>query len=267
MLERVEHDRGVVTYRSPRLAAAGVPHGFTTRLGGISRPPYDTLNLGSLRKGVGDANTSISENFRRVRAALGLHRVPRIELRQVHGCDVVEAPDRPTTPDGAAAADGVWTRRPSQLLVIRTADCAAVLLASGDGRAVMAVHAGWRGMAAGIVQTAAARLVELAGGADGLIAAIGPCISAEHFEVGEEVAAAFDDVLVHRDSHGTAADARPHVDLRAAAIAQLHAAGVKAIDTTDRCTYRDEAEFYSHRRDVTHRGQPDTGRMAAVIAT
>jgi len=263
VLERVEHDRGVVTYRSPRLAAAGVPHGFTTRLGGISRPPYDTLNLGSLRKGVGDANTSISENFRRVRAALGLHRVPRIELRQVHGCDVVEAPDRPTTPDGAAAADGVWTRRPSQLLVIRTADCAAVLLASGDGRAVMAVHAGWRGMAAGIVHRAAERLVEMAGSDAGLIAAIGPCISAEHFEVGEEVAAAFDDAFVHRP----AADARPHVDLRTAATAQLHAAGVTTIDTTDRCTYRDEAEFYSHRRDVTHRGKPDTGRMAAVITT
>jgi hypothetical protein len=123
------------------------------------------------------------------------------------------------------------------------------------------VHAGWRGIVAGVVPHAVAAV-----GGD-LLAAIGPCISAEHFEVGEEVATAFEEAGL-----GSAISRRPgpkpHIDLRAAVRQQLIAADVhdRDIDTTTACTYGDAADYFSHRRDVAHQHLPTTGRMAAVIA-
>jgi len=255
MLERVEHDNGVVTYQSPLLREWRIVHAFTTRIGGVSREPYDTLNLGVLTKGPGsDANTSVAENFRRVRAALGVEKHFRVEAHQVHEASVWEAPDKPVKWADAPCADAIVTDRPGRLLCIRTADCVPILLATTDGQHVAAVHAGWRGLVAGVIEAAVGRLPRPA------VAAIGPCISAEHFEVGEQVAQHFEAAHVDRSRD------RPHVDLPGAAAARLRARGVKHIDTTGRCTYRDADAFFSHRRDVTHRGQADTGRMAALIA-
>ncbi len=255
MLERVEHENGVVTYQSPLLREWGIVHAFTTRIGGVSREPYDTLNLGVLSKGPGsDANTSVAENFRRVRAALGVQKHVRVEAHQVHEADVWEAPEQPVKWAEAPCADAIITDQPGKLLCIRTADCVPILLATADGRRVAAVHAGWRGLVAGVIEAAVGRFDRPP------LAAIGPCISAAHFEVGEEVAARFptEHVGLSRD--------KPHIDLPGAAAARLRACGITQIDTTDRCTYRDEAEFFSHRREVTHRGKPGTGRMAALIA-
>ncbi|MBX2852688.1 MAG: polyphenol oxidase family protein, partial [Phycisphaeraceae bacterium] len=134
-------------------------------------------------------------------------------------------------------------------------DCVPVLIAAADGKAVAAVHAGWRGLLSGVVAEAADAL------AAGFVAAIGPCISVKRFEVGEEVAERFDQRFVRRDL-----GSRPHVDLRAAVHAQLHRLGAQQIDTTDRCTAEHEDEFYSYRRDVTQRQLESTGRMASVIA-
>ncbi len=253
MLERIEHDHGVVTYASPLLREVGVKHAFTTRIGGYSRPPYDSLNLGVLTKAEGDANTSISANFRRVRAALGLERIPRYEVRQVHEAGVWDTPPKPVAWTKAPCADALFADAPRKLLCIRVADCVPILLASSNGRRVAAVHAGWRGLVAGVIEAACAHFGEPP------LAAIGPCIRVEHFEVGDEVARQFPENCIREF------DGRKHVDLVAAVVGCLHTAGVTQIDTTDRCTYRDADEFFSHRRDVTHRGQPDTGRMAALI--
>jgi YfiH family protein len=255
MLERVEHENGVVTYQSPLLRRRGVVHAFTTRIGGVSRAPYDSLNLGVLSKGPDtDANTSVAENFRRVRAALGVEKHFRVEAHQVHEATVWEAPEKPVKWADAPCADAIITDQAGRLLCIRTADCVPILLATTDGRRVAAVHAGWRGLVAGVIEAAVGRFAQPPA------AAIGPCISAAHFEVGDEVASRFPAGQVDRSRE------KPHVDLCGAAADRLRALGVNEIDTTDRCTYRDEAEYFSHRRDVTHRGKPDTGRMAALIA-
>src|SRR5690606_7594512 len=147
MLERITHDNGLVTYRSSLIP---VRHAFSTRVGGVSTGPYASLNLGPLTKGVGDANTSVSENFRRLREAAGLERVMRYELGQVHGAAVWdELPEKPPRPDEAPRADAMVTDRRGRMLTVRTADCAAVLLY--DGRRIAALHAGWRGVVAGVV--------------------------------------------------------------------------------------------------------------------
>lgn len=268
MLQRVAHDNGLVTYRSPRLAAAGVVHAFSTRRGGVSVGPYESLNLAAAAgEPAADDNTNVAENFRRLRAALGVPRHLRIAPRQVHGSEVWRPPATPQRPADAPPADVVLTDQPRHLLTIRTADCVPVLLADIDGRAVAAAHAGWRGLVAGAIAAAVhAMRVTLRAEPRNLVAAIGPAIGVRRFEVGDEVAAAFTaaglgDAVVPGSRVG--GGAKNHVDLAAAALRQLLAAGIPdaAIDRCDCCTYTQADEFFSHRRD---RGR--TGRMAAVIA-
>jgi len=165
---------------------------------------------------------------------------------------------------GQASADAIVSIVPQVLLTIRVADCVPILLASPDGRVVGAVHAGWRGVVGNVAAKTVRTMHEAGGDAAApakLLAAIGPCISTEHFEVGEEVA----DEFVQQGLGETVqrrAGAKPHIDLQGAVKLQLEQAGVTAIDTHELCTYRDAREFYSHRRD-----QGLTGRMAAVIAS
>jgi hypothetical protein len=161
-------------------------------------------------------------------------------------------------PAAGAQADALVTERKDVLVGVHVADCVPVLLARADGRRVAAVHAGWRGLVAGVLPHA----LELLG--KNAVAALGPCIGEGAFEVGPEVAEAFaraglEHVIRAREN------ARPHVDLRAAAEAQLRAGGVRLLDSTDRCTYRDADEFFSFRRDVTHGGRAHTGRLGAWI--
>jgi len=279
-LRRITHPNGLVTWQSPLLHARGVAHGFSTRHGGVSPEPYATLNLGPLTKGVGDLNAHVSENFRRVREALGFGRRYRCAVKQVHGCNVWRTPGQPTMEKQSPEADAIVSDDPGAMLCIRVADCVPILLASDDGAWVAAVHSGWRSTVANVIGQTIERLREsFDARVDQTVAAIGPCISAEHFEVGGEVADAFEGaglgehvIWPGHTATGTSqlpstAAGKPHADLRGAVRQQLLAAGVPAdrIDTTDACTYRDADDFFSHRRDVTHQGQADTGRMAALI--
>jgi YfiH family protein len=259
--ERRVATNGVVYYASPLLARAGVPHGFATRLGGVSPAPFDSLNLGNPSEGdARDDWDRIHENYRRLQHAIGWTGRERAWVHQVHGGDVAEA--RRGCGDAfrsGARADAIVGDDPRRLLAVRVADCVPILVATDDGRAVAAIHAGWRGVIARVVPNAIKRLP----GAASLVAAIGPCIGRHAFEVGAEVLSAFEtafgpDAPVERNDNG-----KGRVDLREAVRIQLVGAGLSPdrIDTTDRCTHRDAAEFFSHRRD---RGI--TGRMAAVIA-
>jgi YfiH family protein len=152
----------------------------------------------------------------------------------------------------------------TKILAVRVADCVPVLLATDDGAHVAAIHAGWRGVIAGVVPAAAGRLRFRT--RKDFVAAIGPAISSEGFEVGPEVIDGFretfgdDAPITTRDD---ADDGKGHVDLRAAIVLQLRALGLapEHIDISDRCTVRDADEFFSHRRE---RGV--TGRMAALIS-
>ena len=265
MLQRICHENGVVTYQSPRLGETGAVHAFSTRRGGRSEGPYASLNLATLEKSdKTDANTDVAENFRRLRAALDCAQHVRVEVKQVHGAAVWVPPAKPIKPHEAPEADAIVTDRPGKLLTVRVADCVPVLLASADGSVVAAVHAGWRGLVAGVVGEAIGVMRERFGiEAGSMRAAIGPAIGVGHFEVGEDVAEAFIKADLGRAVDRTLG-AKPHVSLADAAVMQLLDAGLRAegIDGSDCCTYRDADEFFSHRRD-----EGVTGRMAAVIAT
>lgn len=254
MLVPKPHNSSLITLQSQRLDACGTPHGFTTRRGGVSEGTFSSLNLAA----ASDDPANIATNWQRLQAALDCTDHKVITVSQVHGRAVhVVTPDNcGTTPE----ADAVMTDQPGTLVAVRTADCVPVLLAASDGRAVAAVHAGWRGIVAQVIPAAVAAMHKRFGvTAAQIVAAVGPAISVEHYEVGREIAKAFTDLqlkpAVSRRLYG-----RPHVNLPLAARLQLEAAGVTAIDTTDECTYTNAGWFYSHRRD-----NGDTGRQAAVI--
>lgn len=271
MIKLITHDNGLITLQSPLLRTIGVKHGFSTRVGGACSGDYTSLHLGLMDKGVNTpgsgGNTAVAENFRRLRRALDLDRHPRMEVRQVHGNNVWVCPDKPVRLPHVPEADALITDTPRQMLTIRTADCAAILLATRSGRCVAAVHAGWRGTAAGVVHQAVDRLCDHAAtSASDLVAAVGPCIGAQRFGVGSEVVAAFGQAKL--ESAIVTGSPTPPIDLAKAVTTQLLAAGVPTsqIDCANLCTYERDDLFFSHRRDVTHHGQSDTGRMAAVIS-
>lgn len=257
-----------------------VPHAFTTRLGGVSSGPagvFESLNFGNpgeLPIEQRDPMENIRENWRRVMSAIGSARRELVEVHQVHGAvvHIVRRGERAHAGPRDTRADAIVTDDPTRLIAVRVADCAPVLLASADGRIAGAVHAGWRGVLAGVATAAVAAMRELAprSCAAGLAAAIGPCISAEALEVGPEVAAEFERVFGTGTRHVRAgAGDRAYVDLKGALAEQMADCGLSrsAIDVLPHCTYRDERLFFSHRR-ASHAhpgGIALTGRMAAVI--
>jgi YfiH family protein len=211
----------------------------------------------------GEQAASLAENWRRVAQRL-CEAGPPVEeraialLSQVHGKHVIEV-DEPAGPLATLGeADAMWTSKVGVILGIRVADCAPVLVASPGG--VAAIHAGWRGAAAGVVDAAIAALSAGTGdGPDQMIASVGPCISVDRFEVGQEVVDAFAAVGITGVSR-MGDRGRPHLDLRRAVELQLRRAGVAHVEHADLCTASDD-RFWSHRRD----GEP-SGRTAGVIA-
>lgn len=251
--------------RSPLLTAAGVPHAFSTRAGGVSGGVFASLNLGNpsdLPPDQRDTSANIAENWRRVLAAAGLGDRRRVEVHQVHGGSVyvvrVGEP-RQSADTSDLHADAVVSDDPGVVLAVRVADCCPVLLASPDGRVVAAVHAGWRGVLAGVIPAAVRSLREF--GAGGCLAALGPTLCPEHFEIGPEVATAFVDAFASDlPVRPAPAPGRFRLDLAGAICGQLQAAGVRDVDVLGRCTWCEPDLFFSHRRDGGR-----TGRSAGVI--
>lgn len=193
----------------------------------------------------------------------GLPAPPRW-LRQVHGIAVA---DLDAAPSGIPVADASFTTSPGVVCVVRTADCLPVLFAARDGSAVAAAHAGWRGLAAGVLEATVTALRARCGDRLPLQAWLGPCIGQRHFEVGPEVRTAFiaSDAGASGAFAGTAQADRWLCDLEALARRRLAAAGVTDLGGGGRCTYADARRFFSHRRDVQHGGLDSTGRMASCI--
>jgi len=219
----------------------------TTRAGGVSRGPYASFNLGAR---VGDDAAAVARNRERLRGALPADPV---WLQQVHGTDVVEAESAPAL----ARADAAVARTRHVVCAVLTADCVPVLLADREGNAVAVAHAGWRGLVAGVIEAAVARMNAPAAS---VIAWLGPAIGPRAYEVGPEVREAF----VRRDAAAAAAFA-PHrgdrllADLFMLARQRLAAAGVAAVYGGGHCTYTEAARFYSYRRE------PTTGRFASLV--
>lgn len=235
-------------------APDGVGAAVSTRQGpGVSLVPYDRLNLG-LRSG--DDPVAVTANREALAVALHLPERP-LWLRQVHGTGVADAGEVP--PGDEPVADAAVARGPGRALAILTADCLPVLFASDDGGTIAAAHAGWRGLAAGVLErTVQAMAVPTAS----VQAWLGPAIGAASYEVGEEVRAAF----VDGDAGASAAFAatRPGhwlCDLYLLARRRLAAAGVTRISGGGFDTFRDP-RLYSYRRDGAA-----SGRFASLIWT
>jgi hypothetical protein len=236
----------------------GVRAGFTTRAGGVSGPPWHALNLGL---GVDDDRARVLVNRNLVERWVGA-RVAYAS--QVHGPDVcvLPGPSGPSEPSAISVGcyDALVSTSSSVAVAVLAADCVPVLLADGDARVVGVVHAGRRGLAAGVVQAAVAALVRTGAESSRIRAVVGPAISGAAYEVPaalrDEIAAVIPETW-SRTAWGT-----PALDLPAGVVAVLGRTGVTRVEVLDICTFTDE-RFYSHRR--AQRQGTTTGRFAGVV--
>lgn len=238
----------------PRVGAC-----VTTRTGGVSAPPWQSMNLGL---GSGDAPAAVLANRERFAAAIA---ATPVFLRQVHGDRVVRI-DASMAAAQPEAADASWTCEPGVACTVLVSDCLPVLLAAPQGRAVGAAHAGWRGLAAGVVERCAEAVCAGADCEPGeLVAWLGPCIGPDAFEVGADVLRAFGSDAAPRDQERfryaprSEGDPRWRADLSGLARDRLAAFGVERVSGGRWCTVRDRSRFFSYRRDGV------TGRMAAAV--
>jgi hypothetical protein len=221
----------------------------TFRAGGVSAMPYASLNLAAH---VGDQAAAVDDNRHRLMSAAGLPAEPAW-LSQVHGAQVADL----DAGLPSAAADAAFTRQPGRVCAILAADCQPILLTAASGDVVAAVHAGWRGLAAGVIEAAVGALETSPGE---LIAWLGPAIGPERFEVGAEVR----DALLRADPEGGAAFAtnargRFMADLPKLARRRLAALGLTRIYGSAECTYSQPDRYFSYRRDGR------CGRQATLI--
>ena len=267
LLEKISHPGGPVYYVSPRLREIGVPHAFSTRLGGNSPAPFDSLNLGNPAGDIRDDRERILDNYKQLETAAGFDGRERCWLHQIHSAVVARVgSEKPH--DNSSQGDALVTSDPAFALSVRVADCCPVLLASNDGKRVAAVHSGWRGTVGDATGTALIELMKrdasgVAIAPNNIVAAIGPCIGFDAFEIGAEVLDEFERVLGADAPIRRRSDGKGYADIRETIRIMVLRAGVpeRNIDTTDRCTHRDADEFFSHRRE-----NGVTGRMAAMIA-
>lgn len=235
-------------------------HGFTTlRHGpGLSKPPFDSFNMG-LRSG--DDEAAVLHNRSQLADMAHLPSAPHW-LRQVHGTGVARFDGDVLSNE--PEADAAVTSTPGLVLAILTADCLPVLFAAKDGSEVGAAHAGWRGLAAGVLETT---IAEMRTPADQLVAWLGPAAGPQNYEIGVEV---YDAFVAQDWSAGRAfTSTRPHhwnVDLYALARRRLEKAGLRAHDIHGGglCTIADPQSFYSHRRSTSDESGR-TGRMASLV--
>lgn len=230
----------------------GVRAACTTRLGGVSEAPWDTLNVATH---VGDDPSHVAANRARLRELLKLDAEPAW-LNQVHGVEVVNL-DAGAASGSPATADASVSSKAGVACVVMVADCLPVLFTTRDGSRVAAAHAGWRGLAAGVLEEAVDAL-RVPG--SHVRAWLGPAISQEHFEVGDDVRNAF-----VNDNKGAATcfernvRGRWQADLPGLAIRRLNRLGVTDVTGSGLCTFSDRERFFSHRRDGKG------GRIAALI--
>lgn len=229
---------------------AGITAGFSLRHGGASPAPYRSLNLGL---STGDEESNVRENRRRLFELFDIG-VDRLAIAgQVHGSEVRHVREPGLYP----GFDGLVTGAEDIALCITSADCAVVLLADADRGVIGACHSGWRGTVAEITGKTLEAMIRLGAAPSSVRAYIGPSISAEYFEVGQEVAAQFDDRFVTGGVRE-----KPHVDLKRVINSQLVSGGVPedAIEISARCTFRETDHFFSYRGENGR-----TGRMMGFI--
>lgn len=239
----------------------GVPHGFLGRRGGVSTGEVAGLNVGI---GSGDDVTCVRENRRRaVQAVLPGARL--LGVYQVHSAECVVADSAGWPDDARPHADALVTDQPGVLLGILTADCTPVLFADREAGVIGAAHAGWKGAIGGVTDSTIAAMERLGASAGRVVAAVGPCIAQQSYEVD----GAFRDRFVQADSANAdflipGREGHYQFDLEGYVAARLRAAGVHRVETLGDDTYAQPDRFYSFRR-ATHRGEASYGRQFSLI--
>lgn len=239
----------------------GIRHGFLTRRGGVSDGIYDSLNCGL---GTTDERAHVFENRARAVKAAGLLEGPLNTAYQVHSAKVlvVETPlDQSNRPE----VDGLVTRTRGINLGVLTADCGPVLFADSEAGVVGAAHAGWKGALTGVLQETVRVMETLGARRENIVAAIGPCIGQDSYEVGTE----FPTPFIEQDRDNArffAANAcrKFQFDLAGYCAAQLQVLGLAEVVVSGHDTCALEDDFFSYRRK-TKRGEPDYGRQVSVI--
>ena len=243
------------------LPSAGIAHGFFGREGGVSTGIYESLNCGP---GSSDEPKAVAENRRLVAATLapGVQGARLISLSQIHSAVVHTLPAWEERPEG----DAMVTATPGLALGILTADCAPVLLADPKARVIGAAHAGWKGALAGVLEAALEAMEKLGAQRDRINAAIGPCISQDNYEVGDDFRARFLEQGAKHRRFFVPSDREGHhrFDLPEFAAYRLTAAGVGSVERLGICTYPPENGFFSFRR-TTHARESDYGRQISAI--
>ncbi|MTD39408.1 polyphenol oxidase [Erwinia sp. CPCC 100877] len=228
---------------------AGVAACSSTRVGGVSLAPWDSMNLGAH---CGDDPQHVEENRRRFYEAAAFPSAP-VWLEQVHGSTVLKLDG--STP-ASKRADASWTDRPSTVCAVMTADCLPVLFCNISGNEVAAAHAGWRGLCEGVLEETVASFRDRP---ENLLAWLGPAIGPAVFEVGGEVREAFMAKDLLSESAFRPVGEKFFADIYQLARQRLANVGVRQIFGGGRCTYSESDDFFSYRRDGT------TGRMASFI--
>ena len=245
--------------RAPSLdAIARVSHRFFGRVGGTSPAPFTGLNVAHK---IGDAPARVDENLARVRFQIGVGPGRLYTATQVHGARALEVKAGDDVDAvGAEEADALFTLDDDVAIGVRTADCVPILVAAKDGGAVAAVHAGWRGAVGGVIESTVRAMGERGVDVGALVAAVGPCISQDAFEVGPEV---IEQAAARADLDGLVRAGegdRQHLDLRGLCARVLEGLKV-SVEHVEGCTVSDPERYFSHRRD-----QGRTGRQLAAIA-
>jgi YfiH family protein len=250
----------VLTAESLRLP--GVGHGFFTRIGGVSRGVYASLNGGV---GSRDSHEAVAENRSRAAVALGVAPERLAVPYQIHSADAV-AISEPWTPSGRPRCDGLATATAGLALGVTGADCGMILFAERRARVIGAAHAGWKGALTGVVEATVAAMERLGARRGDVVAALGPCIGRASYEVGPELVAAF--AAAGEDTARCFTPSRnaghSMFDLNAYIAERAARAGIGGFEDLALDTYADERRFFSYRR-TTHRQEPDYGRLMSAI--
>ena len=242
--------------------SAGIRHGFFTREDGTSRGVYASLNCGP---GSGDDPQCVARNRARAMAALNVEPERLCTVHQVHGAAVV-VPDGPWPGGKPPKSDALVTRTANLAIGILTADCAPVLLADDTNGVIAAVHCGWKGALGGVAEAALEAMTALGADRARIVAAVGPCIAQNSYEVGPE----FFDTFTREDAANedffvpSPKEAHWQFDLRGFVGHRLTSAGVERVELLRRDTCAEKAKFFSYRR-ATHLKEADYGRQLSAI--
>jgi len=249
---------------SPSLSRLpGIAHAFFTREGGVSQGVYASLNGGL---GSGDERARVVENRKRMAASLGVAPECFATVFQVHSPDAIVI-DKPLDEGARPHADAMVTRRPGLAIAVSSADCGPILFADVEARVIGAAHAGWKGALTGVIEATVEAMEGQGARRDRIRVALGPTISRAAYEVGPEFTARFleNEKANARFFAPSSRQGHAMFDLPAFIGERLRKAGVERVEDLGRCTYADEALFFSYRR-MAHRGEADYGRHLSAIA-